>query len=173
MSHRNNMKSTGRILLFLLFISFGLVSCSSDEPLLAIQYQFDNQVWTWDDPVTFHFSSPDTVEKYNLYLEVYNQKDYPYQNLYTKIVTYFPDGDSTSQVLSLDIFDKRGRHNGECPGDLCTVQFIMQENFTFRQEGDHRIILHQQMRDDSLRFIHGLELQIFKQESLETPGVQK
>lgn len=163
MINGRSMKKAGRFFIFFILISFGLFSCNSGGPILVIQHQFEGGLWTWNDPVIFDFTAPDTLEKYSLYLEVANQKDYLYQNLYTKIVTYFPDGDSTSQILSLDIFDKKGRQNGSCSGMECKVQFVMQENFTFRQEGDHKIVLYQQMRNDSLTFIQGVELQIYRQ----------
>ena len=140
-----------------------MVACDRDAPILSIEHEFSDQMWTWNQPVSFEFASPDTIDNYNLYLAISNEKDYPYQNLYTKVVTHFPNGDTTAQILSLDIFDKRGVHNGECSGDICSSEFVMQESFTFLQEGQHKIILYQQMRNDSLKHIHGMELRLFRE----------
>ncbi len=157
------MKLLNRKLLVLVVLSGFFVGCNSEAPILTIEHEFPNQMWTWNQPVNFEFNSPDTSDNYHLYLAISNEKDYPYQNIYTKVVTHFPNGDTTSQILSLDLYDKRGNHNGECSGDLCTSEFVMQESFTFLQEGQHNISLYQQMRNDSLRYIHGMELRLFRE----------
>lgn len=107
--------------------------------------------WTSDVGVDFAFNVNDTTNAYNVILELTHEESFGFQNLYTKIVTDFPDGTKAESVVSLDVRKKSGATQGKCSGTTCTVPFLIQEDAFFEQMGQYRITLFQHSRMDTIR----------------------
>lgn len=144
---------------FLIMVHF--MSCGSEKPIWSSTYEIEKGHWSWDDAASFKFHAEDTTMFYDLFLEIETMKDYPYQNLYTKVKTIFPKGDTTEQILSFDIYNKFGVQNGDCSKDLCQIQFIMQEKFRFKDPGGYIFNINQHLRIDSIQDIKSLTLKLF------------
>ncbi len=138
------------------------MSCNTEKPVWASSYTLEKGYWSWDEEVTFNFDTKDTTSFYDLILEIETMNDYPFQNLYTKVATIFPKGDTIEQILSFDIYNKFGVQNGNCSKDKCDVQFIMQENFRFKDAGDYIFKVNQNLRQDSIEGINRLTLKLFE-----------
>lgn len=146
----------------ILLLSTALGSCKQSvvyEETFEIDPQ---QGWPYADSLTYAFSIADTLQVYNLYLELDHLVDYPYQNLYINIRTVFPDGKDLAQVLSLELSDKQGFWQGDCNGEACELRIPIQERTYFNQLGDYRIVVEQYMRTDSLRGLQSIGLQLEK-----------
>lgn len=134
-------------------------------------YQFSESVdlpaesWTYDNVIDFDFQIEDTLQIYNLILDVTHHQDFAYQNLYTRIGTYFPSGQDLTKVLSLELANKMGSWQGKCSGKYCTVQIPIQEGAYFNAAGDYRIRLEQFMRKDPILGIKNISFHIEKTEN--------
>jgi gliding motility-associated lipoprotein GldH len=146
--------------IFWFFMLVSVLACQEDKPIFEQSYGLEKGSWSWEEEVSFTFPSPDTNKKYNLYLEVENHKDYEFQNLYCKVVTQFPDSTKTEQILSFDLFTSKGLQNGKCNKDLCTVQFVMQEDFMFEKEGMYTLTFQQHMRNPIQENLHKITLRL-------------
>lgn len=149
-------------LVVILLLSTALGSCKQSivyEETFEIDPQ---QGWAYADSLTYAFSIADTLQVYNLYLELDHLVDYPYQNLYINIRTVFPDGKDLAQVLSLELSDKQGFWQGNCNSKACELRIPIQEEAYFNQPGDYRIVVEQYMRTDSLRGLQSIGLQLEK-----------
>jgi gliding motility-associated lipoprotein GldH len=146
--------------IFLLFILVFVFACQKEKPIFEQSYSLEKGCWSWEEAISFSFPSPDTIKKYNLYLEVENQRDYEFQNLYCKIITQFPDSTQTEQIVSFDLFTSKGLQNGTCKKDLCTVQFVMQEDFMFEKEGLYTLTFNQYMRNPIQDNLHKITLRL-------------
>ena len=120
--------------------------------------------WTYADSLTFDFAIVDTAGIYNLFLDVTHGPDYAYQNLYTRLVTEFPDGRTLDQTLSLELADKTGRWNGNCGGTTCTARIALQEGAYFDLAGEYTLTVHQYMRKASLPGVQAVGLAVEKTE---------
>lgn len=134
-------------------------------------YQFSESIdipaenWTYDNVIDFDFQIVDTLQIYNLILDVTHHQDFPYQNLYTRIGTYFPSGQDLTKVLSLELANKAGSWQGKCSGKYCTVQIPIQEGAYFNATGDYKIRLEQFMRKNPIPGIKNISFHIEKTEN--------
>jgi gliding motility-associated lipoprotein GldH len=122
----------------------------------------EDACWTYTDTINFDFTIEDTSAIYTLYVDFDHTADYPYQNVYTKLYTRFPNGKRLSRVTSFNLFNNQGESNGNCSGDACNVHLILQENAFFSDPGNYTITLEQNMRKDSIRGIKAIGLAIEK-----------
>lgn len=118
------------------------------------------EAWSYADSIQFQFNITDTASIYNQSLEVVHTTDYGFQNLYVKVNTIFPDGNRTSQVLSLELASKIGLWYGDCNEEQCSLQIPIQNNIFFPMPGTYTFVLEQYMRKDPLEGIQSFELQI-------------
>lgn len=92
MSHNTNL------LLLILICLIGLTSCSENYFYQDVR-NFNNNGWSIDDPVLFEFSSQDTSSYLDFYLDLRNNSNYPYQNIYAFIEMRFPNNRTLKDTL--------------------------------------------------------------------------
>ena len=140
-----------RISCSLLLIVLLLIGCGPHK-----MYEEQKQVptdWPSDQGIKFSFIVDDTTHAYNIIAEVGHEESFGYQNLYTRIVTDFPDGNKTESIVSLDVRKKSGASQGNCSGTVCTVPFLIQKSIYFKQLGEYGITLFQHSRKDTIQGI--------------------
>jgi len=80
-----------RCALGFIFLALLLVSC--DRKRFYEHYTIiDNGIWDTYDKVRFEVTITDTVARYHFYLNIRNDVNYPYANLFLFLKTIFPDG---------------------------------------------------------------------------------
>ncbi len=145
---------------FSTFLSLGLLSSCGPDYILKEKIQLENEIWTYDDTLTFSVDIPDTSTIYNLYIEVEHSQDYPFQNLYTNIYTRFPNGQQLKELISLELANSAGLWSGKCQGNHCQTDISIQQGAFFNQPGAYHFSLEQFMRKDSLRGIRSFTFKI-------------
>lgn len=144
---------------FRLFFSFlllsVLLSCGKNYQYQK-KYELEGERWMYADSLEFSFDIQDTTNIYNLYLQLDHSTDYSFQNLYTNIHTTFPSGVRLDEKLSLELANRAGVWLGKCNQNHCTLTIPIQQNAYFNQQGRHRIMLEQYMRQDSIPGIRSI-----------------
>lgn len=146
-------------LLIFFSLSFLLFSCGENY-VFEKKISIPEDVWTYSDSLIFKFSIADTNKIYDLYLDISHHPSYAYQNLYTKIHTVFPQGNRLRTELSLELANKGGVWYGDCSSESCLLSIPIQQKAYFNQMGDHKIILEQYMRKDSVPGIQEFTLKL-------------
>ena len=143
-----------------------MLSACTSEPYFSKEIQFEGNIWTDGSIVRFEFPVEDTsgIFDMNLDLEIDKEK-YPYQNLYVKIITTFPSGESHEQILSLNLFSRIGYAEGNCRGEICEVSITIQQNIFFPEKGLYKLELLPWMRMETIPGIHSIRLEIFESEA--------
>jgi gliding motility-associated lipoprotein GldH len=139
--------------LFLLGLLYA--SCDQDQ-LFEAKREIPNAQWTYRDSLVFEFEVKDTTSRYDFFLNIdYQKNQYPFQNLYMRFNTMYPNGKSIKKQLSFDIFAPTGE-----PLEAGSRHIALQENAFFNQIGKHRIVMEQFTRRDSLPGISAIGLEI-------------
>jgi len=120
--------------------------------------------WPYDKVLESSFIAQDTSALYDLALRVKHSKDYDYQNVYLNVETTFPDGNTTSNPLSLDFANKMGSWLGKCGSNDCEITFSFQDKFRFKSLGKHEFGVGQFSREENLKGISEIELILFESE---------
>ena len=133
----------------LLCITIGFAACD-ETYLLSDTKGIPNAQWSYSDTLDFKVPINDTTQLYNLYIQFAYADTFPYQNIYLKLSTKFPDGKRVSRVRAFDLFDIQGNPSGNCSGKTCQARIMLQDNLYFNQIGDYIITLEQFTRSNSL-----------------------
>lgn len=146
-----------------LFILSLLVGCA--EPFdQEVIHTIDDGTWSYEEPLVFDFNIDDTSAVYTFFMDIDHSIDYPFQNLYTKIQTTYPDTEVKQDVLSFELCDNFGLWQGKCRGDLCKVRVPLQTKARFKATGSYQLSFEQYTRRDSLSGLRQLALRVVKEE---------
>lgn len=147
----------GRSALILLFLGLlFLVSC--DKNRIYDEYETLPNQWHKDSIVDFQLTAPDTLNDYNLFINLRNNSDYRYSNLFLITEIHFPKGKVISDTLQYQMTEPSGEWLGTGFGDIKENKFWYKENFRFTEDGDYVVTVQQAMRKrDSVMGIENLE----------------
>ncbi len=137
-----------------------LASCGP-HPEVSIHRKV-SRPWTYDQHMIFPLKIEDTTSVYEMVLDLDHSEDYEYQNLYVKIITSFPDGTSTDDVVSLNLTDGMGSFKGECHSKKCKTPILLHDKFKVKIPGTYTLTIYQHSRKDSLDGVFGADLLLYR-----------
>ncbi len=134
-----------RKFLILIAVSVIIVSCSNSK--VFDQYKpIANAQWHKDSIINFKFSPTDTLSRNNIYVNLRNNNDYQYSNLFLIIGIDFPDNTSVIDTLEYEMTDVEGKFLGTGFTDLKENLLEYKTNVIFPKSGEYNINVQQAMR---------------------------
>ena len=121
-----------------------LMSCDKNREF--DQYESIPDQWHRDSVMSFEFTAPDTIRQYNLFINLRNNSDYNYSNLFLIANMNFPNGKVISDTLEYRMAEPSGEWLGTGFGELKESKLWYKENVRFTETGDYRIDIQQAMR---------------------------
>lgn len=147
----------GKASVFLLFLGV-LLFASCDKTRVFDDYQSVSGEWHRDSLVKFRFTAPDTVNNYNLFLNLRNNSDYNFSNIFLITELNFPNGMVISDTLQYEMAAPSGEWLGTGFGDVKESKLWYKENIRFTETGEYLVTIQQAMRKrDSVQGIESLE----------------
>lgn len=146
-------------LIFICVFIYLFSACNSDF-FYQKKIKIADGAWAYSDTLDFNFSIKDTLEIYNLYLDIEYADTFPTQNIYMRLYTQFPDGKRLNKIKSFDLFDMQGRPLGQVSGRKCHLHALLQENAFFNSPGEYKITLEQNTRSETIYGIFSIGLAI-------------
>lgn len=125
---------------------FVLMAC--DKKRVFDDYQSLPGQWHKDSVVSFNFKTPDTVNTYNLFINLRNNSDYRYSNLFLITQMNFPNGKVISDTLEYEMAAPSGKWLGTGFGELKESKLWYKENILFAEAGVYRIDVRHAMRQN-------------------------
>lgn len=138
----------------LFFMSILIASCSSNSDFDEYT-AIPKALWNKANTVQFTFPVNDSISKKNLFINLRNNKDYGYSNLFLITQINFPDGQTIIDTLEYDMTNVRGKFLGEGFSDIKENKLFYKENITFPQTGEYTFKVRQAMRKNGE--IQGIE----------------
>jgi len=157
-----HIKSTipvfGKIILFFMVI-INLSSCSGN--MKFDQYKsIKNDRWHKDSIVNFIVPLNDSISKNNININIRNNKDYEFSNLFLIVGIKFPNNYQIIDTLEYEMTDPEGHFLGTGFSDIKENRLEYKTNVIFPVKGDYKISIQQAMRKtkdiDGLVFLNGI-----------------
>ena len=127
------------LLLMLLLIS----SCDRDR----VYDQYESlQGWHKDSIVNFKLANIDSVGVYDLFINIRNNSEYQYSNLFLITEIKFPQGKVISDTLEYEMTKPNGEWLGTGFGDVKESKLWYKENVKFEEPGIYEVSIQQAMR---------------------------
>ena len=130
---------------FILLLVLSFMSCDKDR--VFDEYKNINGSWKNTDTINFSFEQNDTINPFNLFLNVRSNKDYPYNNLYLIVSLKQPDNLVKTDTLEYLMANPDGSLMGEGFSDVKESKLWYQEGFVFKKSGEYNISILQAVRE--------------------------
>lgn len=132
---------------FIAFI-FGalLLSCDSNH-VYDVYKSIPNQ-WHKDSLVSFKISPPDSIRPYNLFVNLRNNDNYKYNNLYLIVEMNFPNGKIIKDTLQYRMAKPNGELLGTGFTDVKENKLWYKEGVIFNESGEYIINIQHAMREN-------------------------
>ncbi|MCM4172194.1 gliding motility lipoprotein GldH [Arenibacter sp. TNZ] len=138
------LKSLGAFLLVVI-----MVSC--DGQTVKAEYSpTQNGIWNKDSVVAFSFKELDTLQEYDMFINVRNDGTYLYSNLFLIAELQFPNGDMQRDTLEYEMSKPDGEWLGTGYGSLKENKLWYKENVVFPTSGVYTLEISHAMRKNGL-----------------------
>lgn len=102
--------------------------------------------WHKDSLVSFDLGEIDSTRTYDLFINVRNNNDYNFSNLFIITEIKFPQGKVISDTLEYEMARPNGEWLGTGFGDVKESKLWYKENVKFDEPGNYRVTIQQAMR---------------------------
>lgn len=131
----------------ILFIIVLLLVVSCDKKRVFDQYKSVGNAWHKDSIVTFELPKLDPKKSFNLYVNVRDNDDYPFNNLYLIVSLEHPNHKVKVDTLEYQMTDPDGRLLGEGFSDIKENKLFYKEQQKFTQKGIYKIHIKHATRE--------------------------
>lgn len=146
-------------------VAFALAVVACQQNLVFEQYQtIQEKSWEKDSVLVFTIPVEDTLQNHNFYVNIRNDVNYAYSNLWLFITIEQPDGKTISDKFEIALADPSGKWLGEGFGGLKTREAVYRRNVFFPISGDYKVSIQQGMRENRLKGISDVGIRIEKVE---------
>lgn len=160
------MHSFGRLFWFpvAMGIVFSSLSSCDSSRLYEENKEIENNAWYANKPLQFQAQIPDSVQGYNVYINLRNASHYPFSNIFLFLNTTFPDGQIDRDTVEIMLASPEGKWLGDGLGDIWDNRVLFKRNVRFPMKGEYRFEFIQAMRLDPLPGIMDAGIRIEKAE---------
>lgn len=124
-----------------------LILNSCDSNLVQSDHvEFTDAKWPINNPAIFKLTPPDTLHTYDVFINMRNTSEYPFNNLYLISQIKFPFGKTVTDTLEYEMADPQGRFLGAGSRDVFENKLWLKKGVRFRESGTYQILLKQAMR---------------------------
>ncbi|MCD8407028.1 gliding motility lipoprotein GldH [Tenacibaculum dicentrarchi] len=124
---------------------FVIISCDS-KSVYDTYSTLPEGSWNKNNAIVFTFDIKDSIQKKNLFINLRNNEDYAYSNLFLITQLRFPDGELVVDTLEYDMTDVNGKFLGKGFSGVKENKLFYKENITFPTTGTHIFKVAQAMR---------------------------
>lgn len=132
--------------LTILLIFVVLVSCTND--IVVSESRSLPGYWDKNEPLEFQVPQLDSLKRYNVFLNVRNTNDYPFNNLFLIVAMEFPHGKTLVDTLEYKMAYPNGEWMGEGIGSVKENKLWYKENVSFFEEGNYNITITHAVRNN-------------------------
>lgn len=136
-------------LLLLLCCTVFFVSC--DTNTVFSDTESVKGTWQKNDTISFHYQATDTINPYDVFINLRNDDAYDYSNLWLIVEMDYPDGSVVSDTLQYEMAQPDGTWLGTGFASVKESKLWYkgyQNEFVFPNSGNYTIAITQAMRNN-------------------------
>lgn len=134
----------GLLVVLLLAVLFG--GCTTD--VLVAEYRSLPGYWDSKEPVTFQLPKLDSLGTYNVFINLRNTNDYPFNNIFLIATMEFPHGKTVVDTLEYRMAYPDGSWMGEGIGSVKDNKLWYKEGVRFFEKGAYTLRIEQAVRNN-------------------------
>src|SRR5690606_29205332 len=110
------------------------------------EYKPLDGTWNKDSIVSFEFEQKDTVSAYNMFINIRNNSDYPFNNIFLIVQMEQPDNVVKTDTLEYQMANPDGTLMGEGFTDIKESRLWYKENERVPKPGTYKVNIQQAVR---------------------------
>ena len=144
-----------------LFLTFFIASCDRN---CAYERNdtIENEKWNLEKAFNHQFEIKDSMQWYNMYINIRNTTDYKNSNLFLFVTTTFPKGQKAKDTLECALANPQGKWYGKGNGRLKECKILFKPKFRFSQNGKYNIEIKHGMREQDVMGISDIGIRLEK-----------
>ena len=131
------------------FLILGILLSSfygCDKNRVFDDYKAVDSRWHKDSVVNFELGQLDSLSSYNLFINIRNNNDFNYSNLFLITEIRFPQGKVITDTLEYEMATPSGEWLGKGFGDVKENKLWYKENVRFDEPGKYQVHIRHAMR---------------------------
>ncbi len=128
-----------------LVLVFCFASC--DKGRVFDEYKAVPNGWHKDSIISFKINPPDTINPYNLFVNLRNTNAYKYNNLFLIVEMNFPHGKTIKDTLEYRMAEPTGKLLGTGITDTKENKLWYKESVVFNESGEYVVHIQHAMRE--------------------------
>ncbi len=146
------------ILSLCLFLFWG---CNKNDVFFEYK-SIPDFIWNRDSSMNINYQINDTIKRYNSYIHIRHNSEYPFQNLYLLIEKKIDSTIISRDTLEIVIADKYGKWLGDGVGAIREISVPYQHNIMFDKSDNYELNVTHLMKIDNLEGVEKIGLRIEK-----------
>lgn len=114
--------------------------------MIIDSYLSTGSQWDRKDVKTFEFTTQDSLERYNVFINLRADHKYPYSNIFLIVKTHNPNGTTWVDTLQYHMAKPSGEMLGNGITDLKESKLWFKSNHKFPTKGTYKIEIEHAMR---------------------------
>ncbi len=111
---------------------------------------FDNKIWSISNPVEYEVNFTDSLQKYQVFIDIRHSAEYPYRNFWVFLKTETPNGLVSRDTLELILSDKRGKWLGKtASGNIISHHILIAKDKIFNTPGKYIFSFENALREEN------------------------
>ncbi|WP_053989973.1 gliding motility lipoprotein GldH [Mangrovimonas sp. TPBH4] len=134
-----------------LILLMGVLYLSCDSNQVFDEYQTVPNKWHKDSVLSFKVTPPDSLNNYNLFVNLRNTSAYKYSNLFLIVEMEYPNGKTSKDTLEYVMAKPNGEFLGTGFSDVKENKLWYkgyESPFVFDESGEYTINIQQAMREN-------------------------
>ena len=137
------------------FVLCFLLCVSCDPNRVYDEYKSVPNVWHKDSVVSFKINPQDSIRPHNLFVNLRNNNEYKYNNLFLIVEMVFPHGKTITDTLEYKMADPTGKLLGTGLTDIKENKLWYKEHVVFKESGNYIVKIQHAMRENGK--VNGVE----------------
>lgn len=144
-----------------LLLAIFMVACDSKR-VYEKNDTIEKDKWDMKKAYVHELEIPDSMQWFNMYLNVRNTTDYKYSNLFLFVTTTFPKGQIAKDTVECLLADNRGKWFGKGNGKYKDCRIMFKPKFRFSQSGKYQVKIEHGMREQEVLGISEVGIRLEK-----------
>lgn len=149
-----------RYSIFNLLILSGILCSCDPSRIYEDNFRIPDNEWRRAERARFEVEITDTVSSCNMYINVRNNSQYKYMELWLFVDSYLPKGSVVRDTVKIMLADHYGKWLGHGLGDKYDSRILFRRNIHFPDPGTYVFEYEQATRDEPLIGIEDVGLRI-------------
>jgi gliding motility-associated lipoprotein GldH len=137
------IKSNSLIVIAVLLLT---TSCKMGKVVYEDVRDIPKKTWKYTDTLVFNVPIQDTLQSYNVMINLRNTGLYPHSNIYLFVTTIAPSGASLCDTIEYTLADLSGKWTGKGWGDVWSNEIPYRKNIRFPYKGIYTFKIEHGMR---------------------------